>query len=106
MSKSATTTSRPATTGVDDDLERSADLFRALGHPIRMGIIRQLARAGEICACDFTEDFGVSQPTISGHLRTLRQCGLVSTTRRGTTICYSINPAAMDEVHAALALLR
>lgn len=105
MTHRSATAASPETTGADD-LERSAALFRALGHPIRMGIVRQLASVGEICACDFTEDFGVSQPTISGHLRTLRECGLVSTTRRGTTICYSINPATLDEVQAALAPLR
>jgi DNA-binding transcriptional ArsR family regulator len=72
-----------------------ADLFRALGHPTRLDIMRRLAAEPETCACDFTEVFGVAQPTISQHLKVLREAGLVSTRRRGTQICYSVNPAGL-----------
>ncbi|MGP4016381.1 ArsR/SmtB family transcription factor [Saccharopolyspora sp. 5N708] len=82
----------------NDDLARAAGLFRAMGHPIRLGVLERLRREGEICACDFTEYFGVSQPTISGHLRTLREAGLVRTRRNGTQICYSLDPRALDVV--------
>jgi ArsR family transcriptional regulator, arsenate/arsenite/antimonite-responsive transcriptional repressor len=68
----------------------------ALGHPTRLGIVRRLAAEGEICACDFTEHFGVSQPTISGHLKTLRTSGVVRSRRRGTQICYSLHPTLAD----------
>jgi ArsR family transcriptional regulator len=82
-----------------------ADLFRALGHPIRLGIMRQLAERPETCACDFTEVFGVAQPTISQHLKVLREAGLVRTQRRGTQICYSVDPAGLATVSATVAAL-
>jgi ArsR family transcriptional regulator len=87
-----------------DDFQRiDADLFRALGHPIRLGIMRRLAEQPETCACDFTEVFGVAQPTISQHLKVLREAGLVHTRRRGTQICYSIDPAGVVATTKALA---
>ncbi|MER7077394.1 ArsR/SmtB family transcription factor [Saccharopolyspora kobensis] len=82
----------------NDDLTRAAALFRAMGHPIRLGMLERLRREGEICACDFTDHFGVSQPTISGHLRTLRDAGLVRTRRDGTQICYSLAPDGLEVV--------
>jgi ArsR family transcriptional regulator len=68
------------------------DLLRALAHPVRWGILQRLAAEPGICACDFTEFFDVSQPTISAHLKTLREAGLVTTRREGTTICYTLVP--------------
>jgi ArsR family transcriptional regulator, arsenate/arsenite/antimonite-responsive transcriptional repressor len=65
-------------------------VLRALAHPVRWGILRRLAAEPGICACDFTEFFDVSQPTISAHLKTLREAGLVTTRRQGTTICYTL----------------
>jgi ArsR family transcriptional regulator len=76
---------------VHDELDIAAAL-RALAHPTRLGIARRLAQDGEICACDFTEHFGVSQPTISGHLKALRTSGVVRSRRRGTQVCYSLAP--------------
>jgi ArsR family transcriptional regulator, arsenate/arsenite/antimonite-responsive transcriptional repressor len=66
------------------------DLLRALAHPVRWGILERLEAEPGICACDFTEFFEVSQPTISAHLKVLRQAGLVTAQRRGNTICYSL----------------
>jgi ArsR family transcriptional regulator, arsenate/arsenite/antimonite-responsive transcriptional repressor len=66
------------------------DVLRALAHPVRWGILERLAAEPGICACDFTEFFDVSQPTISAHLKMLREAGLVTAQRRGTTICYSL----------------
>ncbi|MGA3151557.1 MAG: ArsR/SmtB family transcription factor [Streptosporangiaceae bacterium] len=66
------------------------DVLRALAHPVRWGILERLAAEPGICACDFTEFFEVSQPTISAHLKVLRGAGLVTTERRGTTICYTL----------------
>src|ERR1700735_1393159 len=71
------------------------ELLRALAHPVRWGILRRLAAEPGICACDFTEFFDVSQPTISAHLKVLREAGLVTTRRQGTTICYTVVPAQM-----------
>jgi ArsR family transcriptional regulator, arsenate/arsenite/antimonite-responsive transcriptional repressor len=80
-------------------------LLRALGHPIRLGIMQRLAATPETCACDFAEVFGVAQPTISQHLKVLRDAGLVRTRRRGTQICYSVDPAGLATVTAAIASL-
>jgi ArsR family transcriptional regulator len=68
--------------------------------------MRELAKTPETCACDFTDLFAVAQPTISAHLRTLREAGLVTTRRRGTQICYSINQATLDQTLAELHELR
>jgi ArsR family transcriptional regulator, arsenate/arsenite/antimonite-responsive transcriptional repressor len=82
-----------------------AELFRALGHPIRLGIMQLLVVDPETCACDFTEVFGVAQPTISQHLKVLREAGLVRTRRRGTQICYSVDAAGIGAAAAALAAI-
>src|SRR5436190_6095647 len=79
--------------------------LKALAHPIRLGMMQRLAAVPEICACDLGEAFGVSQPTVSEHLRVLREAGLVRTRREGTSICYSAVPealAALTELIAAL----
>ncbi len=80
-------------------------MLRALGHPVRLGIMRALAAEPETCACDFTDLFNVTQPTISQHLKVLREAGLVTTRRRGVQICYSVRPqglAALQELLAAM----
>ena len=77
------------------DTSRDAIRLKALGHPVRLGIAMQLAAEPGTCACDFADVFGVSQPTVSEHLRVLREAGLVTTRRRGTQICYSLDPAAV-----------
>jgi len=70
-------------------------LLQAAADPIRLRMLRQLS-LGPVCACDFTADATVSQPTISHHLRVLRETGWVSTERRGTWIWYSLRPEAAD----------
>lgn len=70
-------------------------MLRALAHPVRLEIMLRLAARPETCACDFTDLFDVSQPTISQHLKVLRVAGLVRTRRRGTQICYSIQPGSI-----------
>ena len=66
------------------------DILRALAHPVRWGILERLAADPRICASYFTEFFDVSQPSISAHLKTLREAGLVTTRRKGTTICCTL----------------
>ena len=80
--------------------------LRALAHPVRLGIVHHLAERPETCACDFTELFNVSQPTISAHLKVLREAGLVRTRRRGTQICYSIDGGGLAAVAATIAALQ
>ena len=76
--------------------------MKALGHPVRLGIALRLAAEPETCACDFAEAFRVSQPTVSQHLRVLREAGLVTTRRRGTQICYSLEPGAVRSLQVML----
>jgi ArsR family transcriptional regulator, arsenate/arsenite/antimonite-responsive transcriptional repressor len=93
------------TANMDRGHLQSAMRLKALGHPVRLGIAMRLAAEPETCACDFAEVFGVSQPTISQHLRVLREAGLVTTRRRGTQICYSLDAGGVRAVRAALAEL-
>ena len=85
-------------TGEDQDVAR----LRALGHPVRLGIMRRLAATPQTCACDFADVFGLKQPTISQHLKILRESGLVTTFRRGTQICYSVDESAVTELSGVL----
>jgi DNA-binding transcriptional ArsR family regulator len=80
-------------------------MLRALGHPVRLGIMRRLAAEPETCACDFSDVFGLKQPTISQHLKVLREAELVTTRRRGTQICYSVHPDAILELTGTLGAL-
>ena len=85
------------------EIPDNVELLRALAHPVRWGILRRLAAEPGICACDFTEFFDVSQPTISAHLKVLREAGLVTTKRSGTTICYSIAAGPLARLGAVIA---
>jgi len=88
------------------DVAADANRLKALGHPVRLGIAMALARQPGTCACDFADVFGVSQPTVSEHLRVLREAGLVMTRRRGTQICYSLDPSAVRKIDAMLGALQ
>ena len=88
--------SRPKTTFLDPDVQ----LLQALGHPTRLSIVRELTGGGEVCACDFTSCCDVSQPTVSHHLRILKEAGVIEAERRGTWIWYRIVPAAADRLRA------
>ena len=88
---------------MDEQIPDEMDALRALAHPVRWGILQRLAAEPGICACDFTEFFDVSQPTISVHLKVLREAGLVTSKRIGTTICYSIAPGQLASLGARLA---
>jgi DNA-binding transcriptional ArsR family regulator len=84
------------------ELSEGARLFRALGDETRLAILRQLRAQGEVCACDFVACCDVAQPTVSHHLKVLRQAGLVSGERRGLWIYYRIEPEAFERVRELL----
>jgi DNA-binding transcriptional ArsR family regulator len=67
-------------------------LLQALADPTRLAIVRQLASDGEVCACDLTACCDVRQPTVSHHLKVLREAGAVVGERRGTWIWYRLAP--------------
>src|ERR687883_1518534 len=79
-----------------------ATRFKALGDPTRVAIVNRLAAAPEVCVCDLTDAFELSQPTISHHLRILREAGLVEASRRGTWVYYRLVPDAVAELARAL----
>ena len=92
---------RSKTTLIDPDVQ----LLQALGHPARLAILRELSGCGEVCACDFTNCCDVSQPTISHHLRILKEAGVIEAERRGTSIYYRIVPTAADRLRAVAGVL-
>ena len=70
-------------------------LLQAIADPVRLSIVRQLAADGDVCACDLTCCGQVAQPTVSHHLRVLREAGVVTSERRGTWIHYTLVPEAV-----------
>lgn len=81
-------------------------MLKAVAHPVRLGILQELAEQSEVCACDLGDAFSVSQPTISEHLRVLREAGLVTTRRDGNKICYSSEDGALEQLADVLQGLR
>ncbi|MFF1839662.1 ArsR/SmtB family transcription factor [Streptomyces sp. NPDC058231] len=81
-----------------------AKLFKALGDPVRLRLMSMIASraGGEVCVCDLTPAFDLSQPTISHHLKLLRQAGLIDCERRGTWVHYWALPATLDRLAAFL----
>ena len=71
-------------------------LLQAAADPTRLTILRQLSAGGPTCACDLSGCCGVTQPTISHHLKVLREAGWIEGERRGTWIWYSIRPEAVE----------
>jgi ArsR family transcriptional regulator len=77
--------------------------FKALGDPARVAIVNRLAAADEVCVCELVGPLGLSQPTVSHHLRVLREAGLVEVARRrGTWTYYRVVPEAMEQLAFAL----
>jgi ArsR family transcriptional regulator len=76
--------------------------FKALADPTRVAIINFLSAADEVCVCTLTDAFELSQPTISHHLKILRDAGLVESSRRGTWAYYRLVPEAIAELRGAL----
>jgi ArsR family transcriptional regulator, arsenate/arsenite/antimonite-responsive transcriptional repressor len=87
---------RSKSTLIDPDVR----LFQALADPTRLAIVRELAGAPEVCACDFTSCCDVRQPTVSHHLKVLREAGIVETERRGTWIYYRLAPSAAERLQS------
>jgi len=75
-----------------------ADLFKALADPTRVAIVNRLAAGDACCVCDLTDAFELSQPTVSHHLRILRDAGLVEAERRGTWAYYRLVPDAIERL--------
>jgi ArsR family transcriptional regulator, arsenate/arsenite/antimonite-responsive transcriptional repressor len=87
-----------------DDADRLARSFSALADPVRLRLLSMVAAAGdgEICACDLVEGSGRSQPTVSHHMKTLVDAGLVTREKRGLWVWYRIVPTRLDALRAVL----
>ena len=80
--------------------------FKALADPARLRMVALLAANAEpICVCDINDGFDLAQPTISHHLRVLREAGLVTSERRGSWAFYGLHPVAAAWVRETLAAL-
>jgi ArsR family transcriptional regulator, arsenate/arsenite/antimonite-responsive transcriptional repressor len=77
--------------------------FKALADPTRLAIVNRLAAVDEVCVCDFVAALDLSQPTISHHLKILRDAGLVEASRRGTWAFYRLIPSAVEALRATFA---
>ena len=87
-----------------EDAERAAGMFKALGDPVRLRLFSNVAsfEGGEACVCDI-QDVGVSQPTVSHHLKKLREAGLLASERRGTWVYYRVAPGVLAMMAQLLA---
>lgn len=80
-----------------DQAGEFAPMFKALGDPVRLRLLSMIASAGggEVCVCDLTGSFKLTGPTISHHLKVLREAGLVDSDRRGTWVYYRLVPSSL-----------
>src|SRR5256714_13747112 len=79
--------------------EAIAERFKALSDPARVSIVNRIAGQGEVCTCQLTAPLGLSQPTVSHHLRLLKEAGLIEVARRrGTWTFYRLVPDAVGEL--------
>ncbi|MFD7298349.1 ArsR/SmtB family transcription factor [Streptomyces sp. NPDC059897] len=87
------------------DAEKMAAMFKALSDPVRLRLFSKVASyaGGEACVCDIS-DVGVSQPTVSHHLKKLKDAGLLTSERRGTWVYYSVAPSVVAAMSAMLDL--
>src|SRR5580698_7346538 len=89
----------PLPAEVAEDL---ALLFKAVADPVRLRLLSLIAchEGGESCVCDLTAAFAMTAPSVSYHLRILREAGLISAERRGTWVYYRVEPAVMARMSA------
>ena len=80
-------------------------LFKAVADPLRLRLLSLIAchAGGESCVCDLLDAFDVTAPSISYHLKILREAGLIGSERRGTWVYYRVNPGVMERMAAVLA---
>lgn len=81
-----------------------AVMLKAMAHPARIAILQQIIKANACICGDLVDELGLAQPTISQHLKELKNAGLIQGTIEGVSVCYCINPAVWDELKAQLGL--
>jgi ArsR family transcriptional regulator len=85
-----------------EDAERLAGWYRVLGDPARLRLLSMIAARDEVCACDLVEPLGISQPTVSHHLKVLYEAGLADREKRGRWVYYRAVPERIDILGRAL----
>jgi ArsR family transcriptional regulator len=86
-----------------EEAARMAEVAKALGDPVRLQLVDVLRKhAGEVCVCELVPLFEISQPTLSHHLKKLREAGIVDSQRRGLWAYYYVRPEALKELSAWL----
>jgi len=87
----------------DDEATATADVFKALADPARVRIVNVLATSGEpVCVCHLVEPLGLSQPTVSHHLKKLTDAGLLEREQRGKWVYYALRPEAARKLAAVV----
>ena len=91
---------RPTSPLSRDDAEALAHVLKAVADPVRLQLLSIIASNpnGEACACDLNEPVGLSQPTVSHHLRVLTQAGILQREQRGTWAWFSLNPERLKAI--------
>ena len=83
----------------DDDADATAAVFKALADPARVKIVNLLARTEDpVCACEFIPALGLTQATVSHHLKRLTEAGLLEREQRGKWAYFSLNPEAVAQL--------
>jgi ArsR family transcriptional regulator, arsenate/arsenite/antimonite-responsive transcriptional repressor len=91
----------------DEQVEATAAVFAALSDPARVRIVNRIAATGEpVCACHLTEPLGLSQPTVSHHLKKLVEAGLLQREQRGKWAYFSLKPGANSRLARVVELTR
>jgi ArsR family transcriptional regulator, arsenate/arsenite/antimonite-responsive transcriptional repressor len=87
----------------DDEAQATAEVFKALADPARVRIVNVLATSGEpVCVCNLIEPLGLSQPTVSHHLKKLTEAGLLEREQRGKWAYFSLRPDAIEKLGAVV----
>jgi len=88
----------------EDEAAGLVRVFRALADPVRLRLVSLIGahEGGEACVCDLSTTFDLTQPTISHHLKVLREAGIIDSQRRGTWVYYRLVPGTLEHVGALL----
>ena len=81
-----------------DEQNKLATLLKAMAHPARIAILQQIIKANACICGDLAEELGLAQPTISQHLKELKNAGLIKGTIEGVSVCYCINPVIWNDL--------
>lgn len=94
----------PVTAHLDvREVEALAAQLKALAHPVRLRMVDLIhAHGGQLCVCEFEQHFDVKQPTISHHLKVLREAGLIRSRQEGAWVHHAVEPAAFARLRALM----